>query len=204
MQQRASTSLVHYLISFCHLPLSNFNSSSGISSRMSLGWPWASSGNRTQEDAPVYPGPGYCECCITKWWHSDMGVMGSTMCSIILHSVSFTAPRHSLCPRGPGCSPCPWGRCTGHSSCTHPLPLGSQGPTSCCYSSIGLWQSPTPQPRQHPYQLCPSVPELMPIRSCREKDWRLDLSGYKPFSWGIRGLISATPAWLKAKVKPEP
>lgn len=52
--------------------------------------------------------------------------------------------------------------------------------------------------------ITPSVPELMSMTSCREGDQGLDLSGYKPFYWGIRGLISAAAAWRKAKVKLDP
>lgn len=71
---------------------------------MSLGWPWAGSGSRKEEDAPFYPAPGHCKCCIAGWWHSDMGVMGPTTCSIILHPASFIG---RLSGAGPKALPLP-------------------------------------------------------------------------------------------------
>lgn len=180
---------------------------------MSLAWPWASSGSRTQEYAPCYPAPVPCECCIAGWWHSDMGLMGWTPHMqhdpppSILHRKAFGSwPQGSPCAQeAQGAVLALGDHAQGTDAGRLPQILRhSEGPTSLCYSSLRVSENPSLQPRDNPYQPSPSVPELMPKSSCREEDWGLDLSGYKPFSWHIRGLISATAAWRKAQVKPEP
>lgn len=180
MEQRTSTSLVHHLVSFCQLPLSNFNSSSGISSQMSFGWPWASSGSSTQEDGPFYPAPGHCECYIAGWWHSELGVMGPPLCSMIVHPASFIGR-----PKRPRVLSLPlvtmhWAQLLGipHTSFATWLPR-----TSLVLLLLSQTiTEPIPAAQRTPLSAAPSVPELMSKRSCKEEDWGLDLSGYKPFS----------------------
>ena len=76
MQWRTSSSLVQPLVFLPQLPPSHSTGSSRTSSSMSSGCPQASSGSGTREDAPFYPAPGHCDCCVAGCWHCDTGVMG--------------------------------------------------------------------------------------------------------------------------------